>query len=490
MKLKKLLIIFILPFLFLISGCKDNSIIKASKNLSTYSIDIVYNEDHTLTCSQTVDYRNNSDTSLQNIMFHLYPRSFRQGAKSSVVSSLNYNKCYYNGASFGDIVINKISVNNQETDIEIVGNDEDIANVNLDTSLAPNDKVSIYFEYIVTIPNINHRFGYGQDTINLANFYPIACVYQDGEFVIDSYHYNGDPFFSEVSNYNVNITAPSNLVLASTGNIQNQETQNNQTTYNIKALTVRDFALVLSDKFSVVSDKVNNTTINYYYFKNQYPNEAIQASVDAVTTFNELFGEYPYETLNVVETNFVHGGMEYPNLVMISDMVDVQSDYINVIIHEIAHQWWYGMVGNDEYTYPWLDEALTEYSCLLFYDNNSGYNLTHSEMLRTSKENYSLFVSVYQDVLGDLDTSMRAVDEYDTEPEYTYCTYVKGVLMYESLYQLIGEKDFISGLKNYFNDNKYTNVIPSDIIRAFEKACGNELDNFFSSWIDGKVVIR
>ena len=152
---------------------------------------------------------------------------------------------------------------------------------------------------------------------------------------------------------------------------------------------------------------------------------------------------------------------------------------MNVIIHETAHQWWYGLVGNDEYHYPWLDEALTEYSTLLFYDNNEGYNLSHSEMLNAYKSNYTLFITVYQDVLGDINTSMRAIDEYDTEPEYTYCTYVKGVLMYESLYQLIGKDKFVDGLKEYFNLNKYSNATPDALISAFESASKTELDSFF-----------
>ena len=62
--------------------------------------------------------------------------------------------------------------------------------------------------------------------------------------------------------------------------------------------------------------------------------------------------------------------------------------------------------------------------------------------------------------------------------------------MFESLYQLIGEKDFVAGLKNYFENNKYSNATPQNLINAFEQACKQNLDNFFSSWISGKVVIR
>ena len=204
-------------------------------------------------------------------------------------------------------------------------------------------------------------------------------------------------------------------------------------------------------------------------------------------TRNPLFQSAQF---SIVETNFVHGGMEYPNLVMISNEIESQDDYLNVIIHETAHQWWYGIVGNYEFKHPWLDEALTEFSTVLFYDNNEGYNLSHKQIIDTASENYSLFISVYEDVLGSIDTSMRSVDEYQTEPEYTYCIYVKGVLMYDSLYQLIGKKDFLNSLKIYFNKSKFKNATPTELISAFEQSSKTKLDNFFSAWLNGKVQIR
>ena len=434
MKIKKFLIILILPLIFLITGCTTNIVDKVSKELNTYTLDIIYNQNHTITCKQTLEYTNKTETTLDNLMFHIYPRSFRQGAKSSVVSSLNYDKCYYNGISFGDMEITNLKVNNCESTIEITGNDEDIACVTFSTPLAPNSNATIYFEYTVTIPNINHRFGYGDDTINIANFYPVACVYENGAFNIESYHYNGDPFYSEVANYDVTFTAPDNYTLATTGNINNTQSSENLKTYTINAQAVRDFAMVISDKFNVVSDNANGIQVNYYYYNNQYPNEAIKASMDAISTFNELFGEYPYKVLNVVEADFVHGGMEYPNLVLISDAVDVQSDYINVIIHEIAHQWWYGTVGNNEFAHGWLDEGLTEYSTLLFYEENPEYNVDTKELIKSTTNSYVTFVEVYTKVFETVDTSMnRKLNEYNNESEYVYIAYVKGMLLFDSL---------------------------------------------------------
>lgn len=490
-KVLALLFIFVLSIGCVACSKKDN-ITEISKNLSNYDMTIDLNtESKTAFGVLNLDYINSSDDALNELKFHLYPQFFKEDACHLVVSSTKLNDAYPNGMSYSEFEVSRVKVEDTDAIVQYSGEYDDILVVDLNSNLLPNNRINIEIEFNFTLPNCEHRFGYGENTINLANFYPIACVYEDGAFDESGYNANGDPFYSDMANYDVKLNLDnSNYIVAGTGEKTDIKQVNGkyQTTFN--ADLVRDFAMVISDKFEVISDKVGDTNVEYYYFSDDFSEKSLNAGIDAIETFSDLFGEYPYSNFSIVESDFIYGGMEYPNLIMISADIENIDDYMNVIIHETAHQWWYGMVGNDEYTYPWLDEALTEYSCLLFYDNNSDYNLTHSQMVDVSKSNYTLFVTVYQDVLGDLDTSMRAVDEYDTEPEYTYCTYVKGVLMYESLYQLIGEKDFVAGLKQYFNDNKYTNATPNDLIFAFENSSGNELDNFFSSWLDGKVVIR
>ena len=247
----------------------------------------------------------------------------------------------------------------------------------------------------------------------------------------------------------------------------------------------------MSKNFAKVSESVDGVAVNYYgYQGDSNMQTSLNVATAALKTFNEMFGEYPYKTYSVVQADFVHGGMEYPNLVMISSSINNLDDYKNVIVHETAHQWWYGMVGNNEMNYPWLDEALTEFSTVLFYDYNEGYNFEHSSMINSAKDNYTLFLSVYQDVLGPIDTSMRGCNKYTTEPEYTYCIYVKGVLMFDSLYNLVGSKNFINSLKDYFETYKFNNATPENLISCFENNCKSNFDGFFSSWLNGKVVIR
>lgn len=488
--MKKLWIVGLMCVLFLFGcGNAELDVQKQSKQLNTYQMELTYTDDHMLNGNEVLTYTNRTDTTLNALCFHLYPKAFSAGAVNKPVSTLNEKKAYPNGFSAGDIVINKVLVNGVDANHEFNGVDNNILKVHLGFELEPLEKVNVEIAFTVQVPNVNHRFGYGQNTVNLANFYPIVAVYENGEFITDPYNSNGDPFYSDMANYEVKITVPSNLILASTGNQNSCVKTEDVSTYYLRALTVRDFAIVLSNKFEVLTDTVDDTTVSYYYYADDNATENLQTALDSVKTFNKLFGKYPYKTLAVVKTNFVHGGMEYPNLVYLSDEV-TGADYKNVIIHEIAHQWWYGVVGSNAFRNAWLDEGLTEYSTALFYEENPDYGIDYSELIKSTNNSYVTFVDLYTEILGKLDTSMnRYVDAYSTEPEYVYMTYVKGMLLFDNLREVIGKNNFMEGLQMYYSDNAFTNVNPDNFIAAMEKASKRELKSYINSWVDGKFVI-
>ncbi len=465
----------------------EREIKKASKNLSTYNMDIVYS-DHTLEVEQSINYVNASDINMDKIYLHLYPKAFSEGAKNRAVSASYMQKAYPNGASYGDISIDTLAVAGKEIEPTYQGDDNDILTVETN-GLKPNDSLKLSVTYTVVIPNCNHRFGYGENAINIANFYPIVAVY-DGEWNLDPYNTNGDPFYSDVANYSVRITAPSDLTIANTGEVKKSTTSGDNTTYEITALAVRDFAFCLSDKFGVATEKYQNVEVKYYYYDDVNFSQSLKTAVDSIKTFNKLFGLYPYSTFSVVKTNFIYGGMEYPNLVMISDACEDYKDYQNVIIHETAHQWWYGLVGNNEYDYGWLDEGLTDYSTALFYKYNLDYEIKFEDVIKNTTNSYVTFVEIYTKVLGKVDTTMnRPLNKYNTEPEYVYIAYVKGVLLFDSLRENCGDEKFLKALSTYFKTNKFKNVTPDHLIGAFEKTMSCEMKGFFDSWINGKVVI-
>ncbi len=489
MKKIAFLLIFVLCC-FTFSGC--GSLYNYTKDLTSYDMDILYDETkHALTIQQTTDYVNTSNNILSYIKFHLYPNAFREGAKAKVVSVQNSDLAYPNGESYGDIKIQSVETSGESADFEVGGEDENILTVNLKNELYPNDRAIIYIEYEVTLANINHRLGYGENAVNLCNFYPVVCMYESDDFVCDLYNSNGDPFYSAVSDYDVTITYPNSYILASTGN---QKTQNFELVKktNILAQCVRDFGMVLSKEFQQKSGVIDDDlTVNYYYYNDENCDQTLEFVKKVMTFFEEKIGKYPYSQISVVKTNFVHGGMEYPNMVLISDNIIDDETYELVIVHELLHQWWYCVVGNNQFDYGWIDEGLTEFCTVYFYEKHPDYNRTMSEMISSATKSYKTFAKVYESVQGSVDTSMnRPLDEFATEPEYVYNTYVKGTLMFSTIYDLVGEKRFVNALKYYYENNLYKIATPSTVIQCFSRGTGKNLEDIFTSFLDGKVVIK
>lgn len=481
-----IVLLFIIPLIF-----TDK---EESENLNVYKMQLVYNEQsHTLEGKESVTYYNNSENMFTHLYFHLYPNAFREGAENKVVSSTKTQDAYPNGESYGQIDIVRVYNNQRDLNFEITGEDENILMIELEEAIYPDESAEINIDFLTSLANINHRLGYGENTINFGNFYPIACVYEDGKgFSQSLYHSNGDPFYSDCANYEVSISYNSKYIIASSGELEKTTTSNGTCEQTYKGKNIRDFCFVLSDNLKMTSKKVDGIEIEYYGYKNdQNLDKCLQVAVDAVKTFNDMFGKYPYKQLSIVKANFVHGGMEFPNIVLISDNLVNQIDYNYVIVHEIAHQWWYGVVGNDEYNHAWQDEGLAEYSSLLFYKKNTSYGENFNDMLTSANNSYKLFEDVYARVQGSVDSRMeRPLCEFETEPEYVQCTYTKGVLMFNNISDLIGEKKFIKALKEYCQKFKFKNAKPEDLIAIFVDFGGRKMENLINSWLNGNVVFK
>ena len=113
---------------FMLSACSTNDLIlRASKNASTYNIEAIYNHDtKMLYGAEKINYRNNSNATLETLNLHLYPNAFREDAIYKPVSQVNEVKAYPNGFSSGNIEIKNVKVNNKSSTFEIGGVDKNI----------------------------------------------------------------------------------------------------------------------------------------------------------------------------------------------------------------------------------------------------------------------------------------------------------------------------------------------------------------------------
>ena len=483
-----------LVIVFAFAGCGNGSTFEAlSKSLNIYEIEAVLNYgEKTLEAVENLSYNNQTGADLSELKFHLYPNAFREGVQEyKAVSEAQSAKAYPNGFSEGGINIESTKVNGKTVNYDIEGEDKNILSVPFGFVLKNGGLVEVEIVFNLIIPNAEHRFGYGESTLNLGNWYPIVCVFEESGFVVDGYSPNGDPFYSDVANYHIDIAYDSNLKLASTGEVCKEELEGNFIKSCIEAKVVRDFAMVFSESFEVVKTTAGKVDIEYYYFDDENAEENLQVAVDAMNTFNRLIGEYPYSKLNVVKADFFQGGMEYPMLVYISSDVDVESDYKNVIVHEIAHQWWYGVVGNNECEYAWIDEGLAEYVTALFYDFNPKYGKNSEEVFGSALSSYLLFCDVYGEIYDTFDSSMnRSIYNFHNETEYVYLTYVKSVLMFDSIAEIIGQNRMEKVLQAFYEKNSFKNVKPIDLIEAIEEVSHRKIASFVMSWLDGSVILE
>lgn len=473
-----------------LTSCSKNEAEKYSKGLTNYKIEANLSSDMKISAKETVDFVNKTGESLSEVCFHLYPRAFREGAIFKPYTTLTLASCFPNGISYGDIDIKKVTISGNQVDFSLVGEDDDILKVPLESGLENKKTTKIVIEFDLTIPNSTHRFGYYNGKINLGNWYPIVCNFSDGKFDMSPYYSTGDPFCSDIANYDVSITFPNEYEIVSSGEIKNLKTENLKQV-EISALAVRDFAMSFSNSSTKIEKTVGSVAVSYIgYNGDENLQKYLDLSVSALEYFSKTFGNYPYSTLSVVKTPFIYGGMEYPNIVFISDSIDDEEEYLKVIVHEIAHQWWYAVVGNNEVSEAWLDESLAEYSTALFFENNSQYGISYEDLIKNAVASYTLYVDVIKTIRGDVNTKMNlAVNEYQNDYEYSYMVYVKGVIMFDELKNAVGETKLVSGLKKYYKDNRFKIATKQNFLDAFKSACHRDLENFFEGFLSGESII-
>lgn len=444
------------------------------ENISSYKMDVILDDESKgLICNQTVNYINNTKQDLKNIYFHIYPNAFSKEEYAPFEKS-QMNKAYPNGFNEGYIDIKNILIQNQKAKYNIEGNKEDILKICLDKPLKRNQPIAIDIKYRIKLPNSVGRFGYGKDTINITNWFPIACVYDDKGWNTKSYETIGDPFYSDISNYNVTILAPSKYKIGSTGKVISYKTNNKKSMYNIEAKKVRDFAFILSDKFNIKKDYTKNTEIITYNLDDKLSALATTISKDSIDIFSNLFGKYPYNTYSVIASDFYIGGMEYPTLSMIDKtLYNPKNKFLleYVIAHETAHQWWYSAVGNDEVNEPWLDEALTEYSTVLYFENKYGKE-TARKLIRTMEKQSKSYSS--KDIF-------KPSNKYKNSIDYSINVYTKGAVVIDNIRKEVGDKVFFKVLRQYFETYKFENANTKQFMELW-KNNGVDIDKIIKNY--------
>jgi hypothetical protein len=348
--------------------------------------------------------------------------------------------------------------------------------VTLPGTLAPGDSISLSMRYRLAIPpkHFNKPYGYLGYQTNLTDWYPFVVPYDNGWVLHDPWAF-GEHMVYDSADFEVNLKVSDEDVIVAAS--APPEPNGEWTRYRLNG--ARTFAISASDRFRVTESAVGEVVIRSYYFAgHEGAGEGmLNAAVQAVGLFNVKFAPYPYDSLSVVETESPDG-QEYDGLAFLSsDFYDQyggssRSNLVSIGVHEIAHNWWFGLVGNDQALEPWLDEALAVYSERIFYEfTNSNYI-----------DWWWNFRVNYFSPSGWVDTSIYNAANFRI---YTNATYLTGAYFMEDLRVRMGDQDFYNFLEDYATRFRYDLATGDDFFAVVRDNTNANITDLIQSYFQG-----
>jgi hypothetical protein len=424
-----------------------------SSERAQYAFEVVMDyAAHSLSVDEGIQYPNRTGQKLKDLVLAVEPNRW--------TDSFSLNLLELDGDS-----LDSYTLSGQRLQIE------------LPELLSPDEAADLHIKYDLALPpkSYSGTFGYLGYQANLTDWYPFVVPYEEGQgWILHDPLSFGEHLVYESADYDIELkfkdakNAP--VVAASAPG----EANGKWTHYHLQG--ARTFVFSVSPQYKVKTSAVGEVAINSYYFSGHQPEaEAlVWAATQALGVYSARFAPYPYDSLSIVETE-LPDGQEYDGLVFLSSSFYDQyngtsrSNLIDIGVHEMAHQWWFGLVGDDQALEPWLDEALATYSEHIFYEFNYPGSVNWWWNFRV----------YYLHPTGWVDTSIY--DGGSFRP-YTNAVYMRGAEFLDDLRVRIGDKAFFNFLKDYASEyaqqivtgqeffdllNKHTDVDYSDILKSY-----------------------
>ncbi len=476
-----------------------------SRRIVQYHIEVQLDQTNkTLDGRQSLTWTNPGRLPVSDLYFHLYPNAF-QSMDSTFMkeSGGKLRNDVMVKDSFGSMAVTSVKTAGGN---ELIGSmkyvqpddgnpqDRTLMKIHLPAPVQPHGKVTLNMSFQVKLPAVFARMGYFGDFTMAGQWFPKIAVYepagtrgrQKEGWNLHQYHGNSE-FYADFGIYNVLITVPANDIVAATGSPTGPAvTKNGVKTYHFYAEDVHDFAWSASPNFLYAEEPYSNEHIPGVKIKlyldpshAQWKDRYFAAAKKSLSDYSRWYGDYPYSTLSIVvppqEANGA-GGMEYPTLVTAWGAGAQQPDLEleRVVVHEIGHQYWYGMVASNEFEEAWLDEGFTSYAedrvMAKEYDVRS--NLPVEASYITSP--YPLNLEAWK---------------YGGHDHYSDNVYIRAKLVLTGIEKQIGEAKMDKAMRLYFNRWKFKHPGTADFQRALEEATGRSWKEYFDQFIYGGMMV-
>jgi hypothetical protein len=347
--------------------------------------------------------------------------------------------------------------------------------LNLITSLPPGYSITFHVSYTLLAPISTSRLTISDDFVILNEWLLIVPPYIEGRaWLVNPPHDIGEYRSYEKAVFQVSIKitpAPEQPLIVVSG--YTGEEEYNQYTYSNSL--GRDFTWIAAPSLNyTLLNEVNDNVSYQVLVQNEHlaaGNTTLRVIIQALQLFSKLFGDYPNSSFTAVEAP-IQDGIECDGIFLLSEdfftsSTDYPADLLTTLsVHETAHQWWYALVGNDQANEPWLDEALSTYSELFFYEEYYPFLTTWWWQFRVTRF----------EPQGKVNTSIY---EYEAFRPYVNAVYLRGAIFLDEIRKLTGSDDFYSGLNSYAESCADKISYSSDFRQHFSSLPDDLLTNFF-----------
>ncbi len=498
-----LILICVLAFIFL----SPSSIASLSKHIVNYQIKAeLVPDEKVILGSETLIWLNDSEEFISELHFHLYLNAFKNTLSSFFKESRGSHRGFKaDMENWGYIDVEKIQIKDGADltpTMEYIqpddGNEDDqtVMKVTLPEPIPPQGTITLDIEFYSKLPKVFARSGFYEDFFMVGQWFPKIGVLWNGEWNCHQYHLNSE-FFADYGVYKVEITAPEEFVVGATGKrIEELENDNGTKTYIHYQEDIHDFAWTACPDFVehreqfVMEDPYVDTEMILLIHRTHlnHKERYLSALKHAIEFYSQNYGPYPYPTITLVDPvpgAFGAGGMEYPTLftgmtfwwlpegLRMAEMVT---------IHEFGHNYWYGIIGSNEFEEAWLDEGINSYSEAKAMAGHYG---EEGSMIDLWGMKVSNNVMQRAQIIGmsRLDPVVKKSWEFYNFGTYGGNSYMKASLVLLTLENFLGEEVMKKIMKTYFERWKFRHPTSKDFMAVVEEVSGQELSWFFDQFL-------
>lgn len=441
---------------------------------------------HVVKAQGTIHWRNVSRVPQREIWLHLYLNAF----KNERTVFHRFEAGDFRGTdAFGTpgyITIKRLSLGGRDlwagADKTSPGDPEDETDIRvpLPDAVAPGDAVDIDVAFESHLPVVGFRTGYFGAYHFVGQWFPkLAKLEPDGRWAHFTFHRLSE-FYADFGSYDVTIDTPANVVVGATGALQSEAKEGDRIKRRFVQRDVHDFAFSAWDDFRELSAVTEDGVAVRVLYPPKF-DAAAQKELSVVRFglrhFNEAYGRYPYKTLTVVHPPpgaEESGGMEYPTLITTGGFwfgPYVGDHFLDLVtIHELGHQWFYGLVATDEHVWPFLDEGLNSYAEVeameALHPKASGF---HGLGIDLSVDSFNALVSI--DNYRNARVAQPAAS-FASGGDYGSLIYSRTATILRTLGNVYGEDAMRRAIGLYTRRHRFAHPGPADFEQAVREVVG------------------